>query len=125
MTPSADQARTASGPPGLETTAAAPGGSVPFTDLTPHARGGLGEVFRGTDPALHRAVALKCLQDRHAGDPDSRRRFLLEAEVTARLEHPGVVPVYGLFPGGDRPAYAMRFVEGLTLAEAIAAYHAG
>src|SRR5262249_8400752 len=35
------------------------------------------------------------------------------------------VPVYGLFPGGDRPAYAMRFVEGQTLAEAIAAYHAG
>jgi tetratricopeptide (TPR) repeat protein len=97
---------------------------VPFTDLIPHARGGLGEVFRGTDPDLHRSVAVKCLQDRHADNPDSRRRFLLEAEITARLEHPGVVPVYGLFPGG-RPAYAMRFVEGQTLAEAITAYHKG
>ena len=97
----------------------------PFTDLTPHARGGLGEVFRATDPELHRTVAIKCLQDRHAQDPGSRQRFLLEAEVTARLEHPGIVPVYGLYAGGDRVAYAMRFVEGKTFAEEIASYHAG
>ncbi len=98
--------------------------SVPFTNLTPHARGGLGEVFRATDPELHRTVAVKCLQDRHAESPDNRQRFLLEAEVTARLEHPGVVPVYRLIAGGTRPAYAMRFVEGETFAEAIATYHA-
>ncbi len=107
------------------TTLTLPPCSVPFTDLTPHARGGLGEVYRGTDPDLHRTVAVKCLQDRHARNADSRRRFLLEAEITARLEHPGVVPVYGLYAGGDQPAYAMRFVEGQTLAEAIAGYHAG
>ena len=107
------------------TTLALPPCSVPFTDLTPHARGGLGEVYRGTDPDLHRTVAVKCLQDRHARNADSRRRFLLEAEITARLEHPGVVSVYGLYAGGDQPAYAMRFVEGQTLAEAIAGYHAG
>jgi tetratricopeptide (TPR) repeat protein len=102
-----------------------PPGSVPFTDLAAHARGGLGDVFRGTDPDLNRTVALKCLQERHAENPDSRRRFLLEAEITARLEHPGVVPIYELLNPNDRPAYAMRFVEGQTLAEAIKAYHAG
>ena len=96
-----------------------------FTDLTPHARGGIGEVFRATDPQLHRTVAVKCLQERQVVNPDSRQRFLLEAEVTARLEHPGVVPVYGLVAGGDRPAYSMRFVEGKTFAEEIASYHAG
>jgi len=46
--------------------------------------------------------------------------------VTARLEHPGVVPVYSLFTD-DRggPAYAMRFVQGPTLWDAITGYHAG
>ena len=110
---------------GMPVEPALPPGLVPFTELEPHARGGLGDVFRGTDPELNRTVALKCLQERHSENPDSRRRFLLEAEITARLEHPGVVPVYELFNAEDRPAYAMRFVEGQTLAEAINTYHAG
>src|SRR5262245_36170188 len=100
-----------SGPVRVDGTVDIPRSLRPLPHLTPHARGGLGEVFRATDPDLHRTVAVKYLQDRHAGKPDSRRRFLLEAEITARLEHPGVVPVYGLFPGESRPAYAMRFVE--------------
>jgi serine/threonine protein kinase len=75
---------------------------------------------------LHRTVAVKRLQERLADDPDSRRRFLLEAEVTAKLEHPGIVPVYGLFQeDSGRPAYAMRFVQGPTLWHAIDNYHAG
>src|SRR5262249_9661249 len=97
----------------------------PFTSLTLHARGGLGEVLRATDTQLHRTVAVKWLQERHAKSPDSRKRFLQEAEITARLEHPGIVPVYVLLTSGDRPAYAMRFIEGKTLAEAVGAYHAG
>jgi hypothetical protein len=76
---------------------AVPAGVGPYVNLASHARGGLGEVFQGTDPLLHRKVAIKRLQDRLANDADCRRRFLLEAEVTARLEHPGVVPVFGLF----------------------------
>src|SRR5262245_47428462 len=82
-----------------------------FRVLRPHARGGLGAVFVALDAELHREVALKQIQDRYADDPVSRARFLLEAEITGRLEHPGVVPVYGL--GSDaqgRPFYAMRFV---------------
>src|SRR6202011_5040878 len=60
----------------------------------------------------------------HADQPESRARFVLEAEITGRLEHPGIVPVYGLgsYPDG-RPFYAMRFVEGQTLDQAIAAFH--
>jgi hypothetical protein len=61
-----------------------------------HAKGGLGEVFVAEDPPLNRDVALKRVQARFEDDPESRRRFLQEAEITARREHPGVVPVYGM-----------------------------
>ena len=66
----------------------------------------------------------KQIKSESADDPDSRARFLLEAEVTGRLEHPGIVPVYGLgFDDQGRPYYAMRFVRGITLDEAIATFH--
>src|SRR5438270_66668 len=59
-----------------------------------------------------------------ACDPVSQARFLLEAKVTGRLEHPGIVPVYGLGRYADgRPYYAMRFIEGETLKEAIERFH--
>ena len=49
---------------------------------------------------------------------------MLEAEITGGLEHPGIVPVYGLGTYGDgRPYYAMRFMRGDSLKEAIAAFH--
>jgi tetratricopeptide (TPR) repeat protein/WD40 repeat protein/tRNA A-37 threonylcarbamoyl transferase component Bud32 len=96
-----------------------------FRILRPHARGGLGVVSVALDTELHREVALKQILDAHADDPANRRRFLLEAEVTGGLEHPGIVPVYGLGVHADgRPFYAMRFVRGDSLKEAIARYHA-
>ena len=96
-----------------------------FRVLRPHAHGGLGAVFVALDAELHREVALKQILDRHADDPASRQRFLLEAEITGGLEHPGIVPVYGLGTYGDgRPYYAMRFIRGDNLKEAIERYHA-
>jgi serine/threonine protein kinase len=69
-------------------------------------------------------VALKEIQDRHADDPHSRTRFVLEAEITGGLEHPGIVPVYSLgHDGAGRPFYAMRFIKGDSLRDVIAAYH--
>jgi eukaryotic-like serine/threonine-protein kinase len=95
-----------------------------FRLLRPHARGGLGEVFVALDAELHREVALKQILERHADDPVSRQRFVAEAEITGGLEHPGVVPVYGLGTyGGGRPYYAMRFIKGDSLKEAIDAFH--
>jgi hypothetical protein len=92
--------------------------------LRPHAKGGLGEVFVAEDVELHREVALKEIQPVHAQDAVSRGRFLLEAEVTGRLEHPGIVPVYGLGQYADgRPFYAMRFIHGDNLKEAIRRFH--
>src|SRR5262249_53533061 len=96
-----------------------------FRVLRPHARGGLGAVFVALDAELHREVALKQILDQHADDPISRQRSLLEAEVTGTLEHPGIVPVYGLGSYGDgRPFYAMRFIRGDSLKEAIERFHA-
>jgi len=99
-----------------------PGGR--FRILRPHAQGGLGVVSVALDEELHREVALKEIQERYAGEPQPRLRFLLEAEITGGLEHPGIVPVYGLghHPDG-RPFYAMRFVRGESLKEAVARFH--
>jgi serine/threonine-protein kinase len=78
------------------------------------------------DAELHRQVALKRIQDRHGDHPESRARFLLEAEVTGGLEHPWIVPVYGLGHYDDgRPFYAMRFIKGDSLREAIRRFHRG
>jgi serine/threonine-protein kinase len=95
-----------------------------FRVLRPHAEGGLGKVFVAHDEELHREVALKEIQKRFADSPEHRSRFLLEAEITGGLEHPGVVPVYGLgrYPDG-RPYYAMRFVKGDTLQQTIDRFH--
>jgi WD40 repeat protein/tRNA A-37 threonylcarbamoyl transferase component Bud32 len=95
-----------------------------FRILRPHARGGLGEVFVAQDQELNREVAIKEIQERYAGNPESRARFLREAEITGGLEHPGIVPVYGLgaYPDG-RPFYAMRFIKGASLKDAIEHEH--
>src|SRR5262249_49951556 len=91
---------------------------------TLYARGGLGEVFLADDEELGRTVALKEIKERRADQPDCRARFVFEAEVTGRLEHPGIVPVYGLgtYPDG-RPFYAMRLIQGQTREQASADYH--
>jgi serine/threonine protein kinase/Tfp pilus assembly protein PilF len=95
-----------------------------FRILRPHAKGGLGQVSVAHDEELQREVALKEIQDCFADDAPSRARFLLEAQITGGLEHPGIVPVYGLgtYPDG-RPYYAMRFIKGDSLKEAIARFH--
>ena len=96
-----------------------------FRVLRPHAHGGLGAVSVALDVELNREVALKQILDSHADDPVSRQRFLLEAEVTGGLEHPGIVPVYGLGTYADgRPYYAMRFIRGDSLKEAIDRFRA-
>jgi eukaryotic-like serine/threonine-protein kinase len=98
---------------------------VRFRILREHAKGGLGAVFLAHDEELHRQVALKEIQAKYAHQPESQSRFLLEAEVTGGLEHPGIVPVYGLgrYPDG-RPFYAMRFIRGDSFDEAIRCFYA-
>ncbi len=92
--------------------------------LSYHAHGGLGIVFRGFDQKLHRDVAIKFIRERRRHSPVDVQRFRVEAEITSRLDHPGVVPVhgYGSTENGV-PFYTMRMVEGQTLQEKIDEYH--
>jgi hypothetical protein len=125
----------------LATTACRPAGSGgeagPRTDSSPsrrpggrfrilrfHREGGLGRVYVARDEELGREVALKEIRPDIAVETDLRGRFVLEAEINGGLEHPGIVPVYSLGTYDDgRPFYAMRFVEGDSLHEAIEKYH--
>ena len=78
------------------------------------ARGGLGRILEAQDLRLDRTVALKELLSE---DPRAQARFIREARITARLEHPHIVPIHeaGHWPEGPR-FYAMKLVRGTTLA---------
>jgi WD40 repeat protein len=82
-------------------------------------RGGIGRVRAARDRTLDREVALKELA---GANTSARRRFVREAMLTARLQHPSIVPVYdaGVWPDGA-PFYAMKLVGGRPLSEVVAA----
>jgi formylglycine-generating enzyme required for sulfatase activity len=95
-----------------------------YRELRYYRRGGLGEIFKAHQDELGRGVALKFIQSRHVTSPYHVSRFLREAGVTGRLQHPGIVPIYGTGRGNDgRPCYAMRFIEGESLEAAIDRFH--
>jgi serine/threonine protein kinase/tetratricopeptide (TPR) repeat protein len=81
------------------------------------AKGGMGIVYRAHDRLLNRTVAVKVMRGRYLDRTDLLRRFLAEARINGRLQHPGIVPVYevGTIPDG-RPFIAMKLIEGRTLA---------
>lgn len=84
--------------------------------------GGVGRVLLAFDERIGREVAIKEMLDAgSSADTGFRARFLREARITGRLEHPGIVPIYDV--GTSRrgsPYYVMRFVRGDTLARALA-----
>lgn len=86
-----------------------------YTGLTPIGAGGMGRVFAARDETLGRDVAIKVSHAPGAGaDLDTRLRH--EAEVLARLEHPGIVPVHDIGHLADgRIFYVMKYVQGRTL----------
>jgi serine/threonine-protein kinase len=86
------------------------------------ARGGMGIVYRGFDRELERELAVKALLLQHLDEPDYVRRFFEEAWIGGQLQHPGVVPIYDLGRTAEgRPFFAMKLVEGRTLAALLAA----
>jgi serine/threonine-protein kinase len=95
--------------------------AVPEVDgyeiLAPLGRGGMGVVYRAWDTHLGREVAVKVMLDGHHNHRELHQRFVEEARVAGQLQHPGVVPVYALGEAGPgRPCFAMKLVEGRTLA---------
>jgi serine/threonine-protein kinase len=83
--------------------------------------GGRGIVYRVNDPELNRPLAVKVLRPELREEPDAARRFLEEAQVMGQLQHPGIVPVHAVGQLADgRPYFAMKLVEGRTLAQLLA-----
>ena len=87
-----------------------------YTLLVEIAHGGMGVIWRATDTALGREVAVKVLQDKYKPDSAAARRFATEARITAQLQHPAIPPVHdcGQLPDG-RPFLAMKLIKGRTL----------
>ena len=79
-------------------------------------RGGMGVVYRATELALDRPVALKLIAPELADDRSFRERFLRESRLAASLDHPGILPVYAAGEAGGGELYlATRYVDGSDL----------
>lgn len=90
-------------------------GATKYRLLEEISRGGMGTVYRAEDTELDREIAIKVLNTPEA-NPDMAKRMVREAQIIARLEHPGIVPVHdvGLLKDG-RVFYAMKLVRGSRL----------
>ena len=80
-------------------------------------RGGMGEVLLCWDPEFGREVAVKRIREELQEQPRIRHRFLREARIAGRLNHPGIIAVYELCEGEPFPYYVMPYVSGRTLRE--------
>ncbi|MBA3686641.1 MAG: serine/threonine protein kinase, partial [Planctomycetes bacterium] len=88
--------------------------------------GGTGQVYAVRDRDCARDVALKVLHRSAPRDSQRRERFVLEAQVTAQLEHPGILPVYDIDVAEDGNVYfTMRKIDGMSLGECIRLAQAG
>ncbi len=105
--------------PGTSSKSGAPRAPDPRYEMrTLIGRGGMGEIWLAYDVRIDREVAVKLMRGEH--DPDSVARFLREARVQGRLEHPAIVPVHDLGIGSE-PYFVMKRLAGITLADVLAA----
>jgi tetratricopeptide (TPR) repeat protein len=97
-------------------------GLVPerYAGPRPVGRGGMGEIYRATDTTLGRAVAIKLLDERYAGDASVRERFTREALAVARLSgNAHIVTIYDVGEHRERPYIVMEYLGGGSLQERI------
>ncbi|HOX07556.1 MAG TPA: protein kinase, partial [Planctomycetota bacterium] len=88
-------------------------------------RGGMGVVYRAVDPQLGRTVALKLMLAAEHASAEEVERFFREAASAARLRHPNIVPIHEFKVHAGRPYFTMDYIEGRSLAEAMAAGRLG
>jgi Tol biopolymer transport system component len=87
----------------------------PYRIVALLARGGMGDVYRATDPRLGRDVALKTLTSAEGGDGHAVERFMQEARITASLDHPNIVRVFDVGMSNGRPYLVSELLDGETL----------
>ncbi len=89
-------------------------------DSVPIAEGGMGTILAARDRTLQRSLAMKVLRQAAGADPRRVARFLAEARITSRLDHPGIVPVHELgIDASGRPYFTMKRVQGQTFARVL------
>ena len=81
------------------------------------ARGGMGVVFKARHQKLNRITALKMVLGGRFSSEEELQRFHIEAESAARLDHPGIVPVYEIGEEDGQPFFAMKYIPGGSLAD--------
>jgi len=92
----------------------------PYEIVAPLGSGGMGEVYRATDPRLRREVAIKVLPSGLATDPARLRRFEQEALAAASLNHPNILAVHDIGIHDDAPYIVSELLEGSTLRQTLA-----
>ncbi|MEZ6089225.1 MAG: serine/threonine-protein kinase [Pirellulaceae bacterium] len=107
----------------IGTTSKPPAPAIPnqlgeYQVLSVLGQGGMGIVYKARHRKLNRTVAIKTIRPHRFAERKSVERFFFEAEAVARLDHPGVVPVYEIVRNGDECYFAMRFMPGGSLARA-------
>ncbi len=86
----------------------------------PLAAGGMGAVLDIQDNDFRRGAAMKVIHGRFADDPQALERFLAEAQVTAQLEHPNIVPIHDMGVMADGTLYfTMKLIEGFSLGDLV------
>jgi eukaryotic-like serine/threonine-protein kinase len=94
---------------------------VGYEILAELGRGGMGVVYKARQVGLNRLVALKMILAGQHAAPAQMARFLTEAEAVARLQHPNIVQIHDFGEQEGRPYFSMEFVDGPSLAQALAA----
>jgi len=91
----------------------------PYTIVSLLGEGGMGQVYRGHDDRLDRAVAIKILPAHLSGRPDLRQRFEQEARSISKLSHPHICSIFDVGETGGTAWLVMELLEGETLADRI------